>query len=61
MPVAAVAGDDVIVLLEHRHHPRGDGFLTAVEVQKTGHASLEKGLVRMLLEGPDAHHATVET
>ena len=60
VPVAAVAGDDVVVLGQHRHDPCRDGFLAAVEMQESRHAPLEEGFVRVLLERADAHHAAIE-
>ena len=59
--VAAVAGDDVVVVGEHGHDAGRYRFLSAVEVQEAGHASFEERLVGVLLEGPDAHHAAVES
>ena len=43
--MAAVAGDDVVVLGEDGHDAGRDGFLPAVEVEEAGHPSLEELLV----------------
>ena len=58
--VAPVAGDYVVLVLEHGHDPGGYGLLPAVEVKEAGHASFEERLVRVFLERPDADHAAVQ-
>ena len=58
--VAAVAGDDVVVVVRTAMTPAAMASSPLYRCRKPGHPSLEERLVGVLLERPDADHAAVE-
>ena len=59
MAVIAIAGDDLIALLERHLHADDDGFLADIEVAEAADQSHAVHLPRLLLEAADQQHVAI--
>src|SRR5262249_50719354 len=57
--VIAVAGDDLVALIEGQLHAHDNGFLTDIEVAETANQSHSVELARLLLEAANHQHVAV--
>ena len=59
MAVAAVGRGDAVVIGQGFADPDGDGFLARIHMRQPRHLGRQVQLVRVVLEGADAHHLPV--